>query len=365
MPTVGDVLGALEAIAPARYAFSFDKVGLQIGSRAASVSKVLVVLDCSQAAADRAVDVGAELVIAHHPLIWEPLKSINTGGGQGKIIETLVANGVSFAAAHTNWDSAPGGINDVMADLIGLQDVEVFGSDSQAQLYKVAVMVPVDGAGGLIDAMSEAGAGHIGNYDRCAFSVDGIGTFRGQEGANPAIGSVGSIEEVAESKVEMVVPEADLNKVVSALRSAHPYEEPAYDLIPLKNSGGHPAGRVGNLGDSMTPAEFQDHLDTCLGTRCMVWSNRSQVSRVAVVGGAATGEWRAARAAGADAFVTGEVPHHVSIEAQTSGLTIAAAGHFATENPGALELGVRLGGLVEDVEFLPFTPEAGIGGRPN
>lgn len=362
MQTVQDVLDAIEAVAPARFAFSFDRIGLQLGDPNAEVSTVVVALDPSLAAARFARASGAQMLVCHHPLIWEPLEHLRLDSFKGRIVAELVQGGIAFAAAHTNWDCAPGGINDVLAELLGLSGVTSFGSANPCERSKIVVTAPKGTEDALIDAMSARGAGLIGLYERCAFVGDGTGTFRGLPGSSPMVGESGSVESVPESRIEMCCSQERVDGVVDALVSAHPYEEPAYDVYALRTGMGQPAGRIGSLSTPMSLESFVAHLDRALDTRTLLCRGSSdEVRRVAVVGGAAADEWKAALDAGADAFVTGEAPHHVMVEASECGLGIAACGHYATENPGTMRLAESLRGAFE---VLSFEPLAGASGRP-
>ena len=364
--TVRDVLDALEQIAPARFALADERIGLQVGEPSGEVRRVVVSLDPSMAAARFARESEAQMLVCHHPLIWEPLPHLRYDSYKGRVVRELVSAGVAFAAAHTNWDCAPGGVNDVLASLIGLSEVSAFGSASPRSLFKVVVTTPCGTEDVLIDAMASAGAGAIGLYERCSWMTEGTGSFRALEGADPTLGSVGELETVREMRIEMVCPAESVEEVRLALVDAHTYEEPAYDFYPLRSLTGEIGriGRIGSLASAMSPEEFRLHLDKVLDTHTLLCSAPDLVvKRVGVVGGAAADEWSAALEAGADALVTGEVPHHVMVEASESGMAIAASGHYATENPGIM----RLAELLDDAlsaDVVTYRPKAGRSGRP-
>lgn len=365
MPTVRDVLTAVELLAPPQYGFSFDHIGLQIGDPNTIVTGITTTLDCTEEAIEFANSTGSNVIVAHHPVIWEPLKAVRSDDPKGALISLLVLSGISVIAAHTNWDCAPGGINDTLAIKLGLNNVIPFGSQSESPAYKLVTYVPPDSATEMIDALTFAGAGKIGLYERCAFFSNGTGTFRGMNGSNPVIGEPHKIQETAESRLEMVVPSTALDRVVSALRSCHPYEEPAYYVVPVKNSNGYPICRIGQLVESMAANHFVKYIDQCLDTKCTSWGNEhSKIKSVAVVGGAADGEWQAAIAAGADAYITGEIKHHVAIEASHEGLLMVQAGHFATEHPGMVAMADKLKSCFDTFGVQSFSPEPGFGGRP-
>lgn len=365
MISVGDVLEALERIAPSRFAYSEDRVGLQVGSRNASVSRAVVTMDQSQGAIAHAAELGAELIISHHPVIWEPLATVVDSDHNQFAVQELIRYGINSAAAHTNWDAARGGVNDTLADRLGLQDVTSFGSGAAVESMKMVVFAPEASTPRIIDAASEAGAGKIGAYRRCAFVNSGQGTFVAKAYAKPAVGQAGKLETVDEYRIEMVVPIELRRQIEAAVRKAHPYESPAVDFYHRAPGVEQPIGRIGSLEASLELHEFARRVDELLGTRCQAWgSARQRVTKVAVVGGAADGEWKAAMAAGADVFVTGEVRQHVALGASESELAMVAAGHFATEHPGCVALCERLADAIPDIDWHLFEPAPGLNGRP-
>jgi dinuclear metal center YbgI/SA1388 family protein len=365
MAKVQDVLAALESIAPTRYAFGFDKVGLQVGDPNQNVERAVVSLDRSLGAVAFAAEAKAQLLVAHHPLIFRPLDTVDTRSHEGRTVVELIRNGTSFVAAHTNWDSARGGINDTLADLLELSDVTDFGHAAEVNSLKLVFFVPAHAADSVIDAVSGAGGGVIGAYARCAFANPGTGTFDAGASTNPAIGAAGERTQVDEVRVEMLVPSAKAGAVTRALVKAHPYEEPAYDLHVLRGNPEQPAGRVGSLAAPTTLAALLETVGAKLGVRAWAWGDADRrIRRVAVVGGAADGEWVAAQRAGADVLVTGEVKQHVALEAAESGFALIAAGHYQTEHPGCATLRDRLAKALPEVDWRLFTPAPGQHGRP-
>jgi dinuclear metal center YbgI/SA1388 family protein len=317
------------------------------------------------AAAYYAAEIGAELLVCHHPLIWDPFKTVTTETHGGRTAIMLIKNNIAFAAAHTNWDSAQGGINDVLAGLLHLQDLKPFGYAASVSNLKLVVFVPASGVDGVIDAASAAGAGVIGLYRRCAFSSEGVGTFLAEEGANPVVGKKGQVEKVDEVRVEMVLPSGLKAKVASAVSNAHPYEEPAFDFYQLADTEEQPAGRIGRLATPVSLRQFVANVDAALATVSLAWGDPDRlISQVAVCGGAADEEWVSAQASGADAFVSGEIRQHIGLEASESGFAVVAAGHYATEHPGSAALCEALKLRVTDVEWNVFEPLPGFAGRP-
>lgn len=365
MASVQTVLDKLEEIAPTRHAFSWDKIGLQVGDRSKPVIRATVALDRSLAAIQQAKSQGAQLLLTHHPLIFDPIKSVTSDTYEGRAIQALIQSDIAHIAAHTNWDAAKGGINDTLCQLLGIANVTSFGSGAGAENLLLVTYVPVQVLDEVIDACSSAGAGMIGNYRRCGFYSLGTGTFEPTDGANPYEGKVGERALVEEYRLEMTCPSHLAAKVLKALRDAHPYEEPAFDLIPVVKGIGQPMGRVGTLAEGTNLGSFALFVDRVLDTRSLTWGDPSRgIKKVAIVGGAAEGEWRAARSMGADVLITGEVRQHVALEAAESGMAMIAAGHYATEHPGSAELCSRMASLIPDVDWSVFTPVPGEAGRP-
>lgn len=365
MAKVRDILQALERAAPTRFAFDYDKVGLQVGDESQDVRRAVVSLDRSLAAVECCIEKGAEMLVAHHPLIFRPLDTVTTRSHVGRTILKLAAHNIAFAAAHTNWDAARSGVNDRLAEILGLRELREFGAAAGVEQVKLVFFCPSEAANEVIDACSEVGAGHIGLYRRCAFMNPGTGSFLGEEGSRPAIGVAGEIEEVEEMRVEMVLPPSRQQAVVNAIRRTHPYEEPAFDLYPLAPKAEMRIGRIGDLETPVPLSRFAQAVDAALDSQGMAWGDPHQtVNAVAVVGGAACDEWRSAQNAGADVLVTGEVKQHNALEAAESGFALIAAGHYATEQPGAEALKNRLAGELPEIEWICFAPPKGFAGRP-
>jgi dinuclear metal center YbgI/SA1388 family protein len=365
MATVRDVLAALEQIAPQRYALTSDRIGLQVGDLDQRVTTAVVGLDRSLGAVQYAADLHADLLLTHHPLIFSPLASVDTRSHDGRTVVKLLRQGTSFIAAHTNWDAAQGGINDTLAELLGLTNIASFGMCAEVPQFKLVFTCPPDSVEQVIDAASEAGAGIIGAYSRCAFSSTGLGEFTGDESTNPAVGQRGRQERVEETRVEMVLREANAKAVLRAARKAHPYEEPALDLFVLQGLNEQPLGRVGTLPTPISLGEFASLVDRNLAVRCWTWGDpAAKIKKVAVMGGAADGAWMDAQRAGADVLLTGEVKQQNGLEASESGMPLIAAGHYQTEHPGSAALSVRMQTAMPEIDWRLYVPPAGQHGRP-
>lgn len=333
---VDRIIQWMEEWAPRRLAAGWDRVGLQVGDPRQRVKGILVALDLTDPVIEEAETLGAGLIITHHPPLFKPLETLRWDLAAGARLRRLAAAGISVYASHTNLDTAEGGVNDILADALGLVDREPLLRSGEEALYKVAVFVPEDHADNVRNALSAAGAGWIGNYSHCTFQAPGTGTFLPREGSDPFIGAVGRLERVAEVRLETVVPEPLLRRALRAMIDAHPYEEVAYDVYRLANEGRvYGIGRLGRLPEAVRLDEFAVRVRrVTAGSGLRVLGDPAKtVRKVAVLGGAG-GEY-VGRAAdrGADVFVTAEVKHHQGLEALDRGLAVIDAGHFGTERP--------------------------------
>ena len=365
MPTVGDLLDALDEIAPSHLAYADDPIGLHVGRKSDVFERALVALDVTPAAIEHAASMSAGVIVAHHPPIYHPLKNIAGDSLDVQVVRGSVKHGIALIAAHTNWDAAEGGVNDTLASLLSLAEVEPFGNDLPARELKLSVFVPVGEAQRLIDVLAAAGAGGMGLYRRCAFFAAGTGTFEPQEGASPSVGEVGEREQVEEMRVEMRVPEHFRKAVEKALREAHPYEEPAYDFFRVEAP---PAslGRMGKLPGPVPFGELRSYVDRALGSRCELFGKlERKVSAIGVVGGAGGDYWMRAKSAGCDALITGECAHHQGRDAAETGFCIIEAGHYHTEHPGMVALCDRLKEAIPAASFEVYEPAKGRCGRPD
>ena len=353
--SVGQILSRVHALAPPELAESWDNVGLLIGNPAEPVTRVLTALDASAGVLDQAAACGAELLVAHHPLIFSGLKRLVEDGGTTTLVRRLIRDGRSLIAAHTNLDRAPRGLNTHVAALLGLREAKPLVPSDTRPLLKLVIYVPEDYVDTVRDAVSAAGAGHIGNYSDCTFGTPGTGTFCPLAGTTPFIGTQGTLEKVAEVRLETVVPKARLAAVLGAMQAAHPYEEVAYDLLPLENRWpGAGLGRVGELDAPTTAGGFLARVAATLGVPHpgLIGDPDRPVARVTLCTGAGGDFYDAARRAGADLYLTGEVKHHQALLARQGGPVIIDAGHFATERPAAGLLAEYLAGEFSELTVL-------------
>lgn len=329
-PSGQEVIQVFERFAPKSLAMEGDKIGLQIGTLQKPIKKIMVTLDVLEEVVDEAIKEQVDLIIAHHPVIYNPLKTVITDNPAGRIVAKCLKHDITVYAAHTNLDVAIGGINDLLAEALGLENTELLVPTYEDSLKKLAVYVPEDHAEELRNALGNAGVGSIGNYSYCTFNSSGTGTFLPNDGANPFIGENGKLERVPEIKIESIFPASIQNKVISALLKVHPYEEPAYDVYPLDNKGQSLGlGRIGLLKNEMTLKEFAEHVKSSLDVSAVrvVGNLDATVLKVAVLGGDGNKFWSKAKFKGADVYVTGDIYYHVAHDAMMEGLNMVDPGH--------------------------------------
>ena len=327
--TAGDYYNAVDAFAPFSLAESWDNVGLLIGSPETPVQGALIALDATIPVLEEAGKMGARLVITHHPIIFSGIKSIPAHSP----VYRAIKDGTPVLCAHTNLDIATGGVNDQLARRLGLDAAEILETTKATPYRKVIVYAPHERAEAVYEAMTNAGAGSQGAYAGAAFFSGGEGRFLPLAGANPAIGGVGRLEKVPETRIEMLVSPGDLEAVIGAMRAAHPYEEPAFDILETHFDRQRQGfGRVGNLKEPLSPEKFAAHVRERLGLRgvkCVL--GREEISRVAACGGAGAHLLEQAKKMGAQALVSGDAKHSQFLQAQELGITLIDAGHYSTE----------------------------------
>lgn len=343
------IVKLIEERYPPSLAAAWDNVGFQVGNPNSAVNKILVALEVTPAVVQEAIDVNADLIICHHPLIFEPLKRLTESSPVEVMIRKLTAARIGVYVAHTNADAAPGGSVDALLESLGLERVETMGDVFSEPLFKLAVYVPVTHVEIVSKALFESGAGHLGSYAECSFSYPGTGTFLPMEGAQPAIGSVGVRERVEETKIEVLVRQNQVRETLKSMLDAHPYEVPAYDLWPLKAPEqvfgfGAVAVAASDAGQNLNLAQWATKVKAALnapGTR-MVGAPEVPVHRIAVVPGAGASFYKEAAAAGCDLLITGDVKYHDAQGALALGVHLIDAGHCETELPFVSRMAARL-----------------------
>ncbi|GGI08366.1 Nif3-like dinuclear metal center hexameric protein [Egicoccus halophilus] len=335
--TVGDWLALLHERYPPAEAMRWDAVGLQVGDPAWPVARVLVSLDVTGAVVAEAAREPDTLVVAHHPLLFRPLTALTPATASGRTALAAARVGVAVAAAHTNLDVARdgAGTSDPVVRALGLRDVRPLTTElREADELKLVTFVPPEALDRVLDAVTAAGAGRIGDYERCSFRMRGTGTFRPLPGSDPYSGEgVGRDAAEEEWRLEVVLPRRRAGAVVAALHAAHPYEQAAYDLHPLLAGAEVGLGRVGVLQETTSLEALAAIVRERLPAPHLRYAGDPDrpVRTVAVVGGAGDGHLGDALRAGADVYVTGDLRHHVTLDALEQGLALIDAGHHATE----------------------------------
>jgi len=342
MTTVGDIRSILDTAYPPALAESWDAVGLICGDPADEVRKVAFALDCTQAVADEAVRLGAQMLVVHHPLLMRGVTSVAADTPKGRVIHTLIRGGVALFAAHTNADSARPGVNDRLAELIGIEPGRPILPKSGGGVDKWGVHVPPSDVDTVKKALFDAGAGEIGNYRDCAFDIEGTGQFTPVEGADPTDGEIGQTYRAAEVRVEFVAPARLRRPLIDALRASHPYEEPAFDILEMADTTDTAdalgLGRIGELPEPMTLREFTQQVADALPVT--EWGVRAAgdpdavVQKVAVSSGSGDSFLDAVRGLGVDVYVTSDLRHHpVDEYLRAGGPPVIDTAHWASEFP--------------------------------
>lgn len=336
MTTVAEAVTFLRKLAPLALAEEWDNVGLLVGDTGADLRGVMTCLTLTPDIADEAIARGAGLIVAHHPVLFRPVQRLTTDTPEGRMLLRLISERVAVYSAHTAYDSAQDGINQQLAELFGLRNTSFLRAKPFGEVVKIVTFVPEADLEKVQRAQWDAGAGHIGAYSECSFYMPGTGTFHGSQETNPAVGRAGQFERVSEIKLETICPAEYVEKVMEAIKDAHPYEEPAVDVIPLKllpaTTG---SGRYGDLPAPLSLAEFNAYVKQRLriGHLQFVGEASARIERVGIACGSAAEFLRDARRLGCQALVTGEARFHACLEAREAGIALVLAGHYATERP--------------------------------
>ena len=359
MARVGDWIEALESFYDPSWAEDWDAVGLVTGDPDASAEEALFAIDPVEATVEEAVRRGVRLLVTHHPLLLRGVHGVPVTDYKGRLVDRLIREGIALYVAHTNADVASPGVSDALAGALGVRDVRPLAPGPPDDAAKIVVYVPPDAADAVIDAMAAAGAGAIGEYTRCAWWTEGTGTFEASPRANPTVGAPGERTSTPERRVELVVPLRRVAGVIRALLAAHPYEEPAYDVVPVLLPHDRGLGRIGELAAPATLGEFAAAVAAALpssGNPVRVSGDPDRpVRRVAVCGGAGGDLVDTARRAGADVYVTADLRHHPVSEARERGLALIDAGHWASEQPWLADAAGRVANRVGGVRAVVST----------
>ena len=332
MLKIQSITDCLEQWAPPSLALSYDNCGLLIGDPNQLVKKALVSLDVTEGVVQEAIDQQANLIIAHHPIIFKGLRSIRPTTDSQRAIILAIKHDIAIYAIHTNLDRVDDGVNKALADRLNLSNRSVL--EEASNLYKLITFVPTKDLQVVRNALFSIGAGSIGEYKKTSFVSSGVGSFQGSASSNPSIGKAGEFTEVEEEKLEVLLTDTLLSSALKTLQEYHPYEEVAYDIVPLRNKNqNHGSGMIGELREPLSPDDFIQYLTNHLGLQLVRHSPliKSKIKRVAICGGAGFDLLKNARQKGADAYVTADLKYHDFFEADSS-LLLCDIGHYESEH---------------------------------
>ena len=329
---VRSVCEFIEEVAPLALQESYDNAGLLIGDPQMDVTAVLVTIDITEEVIQEAIEHNCNLIISHHPLIFSGLKRITGQNLVQRCVALAIKNDIAIYAAHTNLDNVLSGVSGKIASKIGLKNLSILQPKSKG-LLKLITFAPQLHAFAVRQAMFDAGAGSIGNYDSCSYNMEGFGTFRANENAKPFVGEVDKLHSESEMRIEVILPAYNKSKVLKALVETHPYEEPAFDIVELANSWETVgAGIVGELEQEEDATAFLNRIKTIFNVPTIRHTqlNKNTVKRVALCGGAGSSFLSDAIAANADVYISGDFKYHEFFDAENR-IIIADIGHFESE----------------------------------
>jgi dinuclear metal center YbgI/SA1388 family protein len=329
---ISQVIETLEDFAPLALQDSFDNSGLQVGDVSQKLTGILLCLDVTEEILDEAIELGYNLIVSHHPLLFKPIKTLTGSTYIERCVIKACRHNLVIYASHTNLDNAFGGVNFRLAGKIGLQNLNVL-SPKKNSLLKLVTFVPEAQAEAVRNALFDVGVGHIGNYASCSFNVSGSGTFKAREGANPFVGNINELHTESEVRIETILPTFKKSAVLRTLLAIHPYEEPAYDFYPLENSWHRTgSGIVGELPSSEDEESFLQKLKTLFNLDCLKHSpfTGKRILKVALCGGSGAFLIPDAIHSGADVFITGEARYNDYLDVENR-ILLAVIGHYESE----------------------------------
>jgi dinuclear metal center YbgI/SA1388 family protein len=361
MPHVSDICRFLEAFAPTRTAAEWDNVGLLLGEASDSVDRVLTCLTVTPNVVAEAVRERVQLIVTHHPILFRGAKKLSSETSEGRLLLPLMKVGIAVYSPHTAFDNCRNGINDSIAQQLGLSNIVPLRRAEPVKQVKLVVFVPEQDRGKVTDAIFGAGGGKIGAYEQCSFRIPGTGTFFGTENTNPAVGQKGQREEVAEVRLEVILPESALSAVLRAMRSAHSYEEPAFDVYPLigdRKSVRDGEGRLGECQPTQLDELARKLKQNLNASGVQVCGSLSRgVRKIAIACGAAGEFLSDAIREKADVFITGEMRFHDLLRAEASDIALLLPGHYATERPAVEALAEKLSSGLPGLHVFPSQDE--------
>lgn len=342
---LADLAARVETLAPSRLAEPWDNVGLQVGDPARAVRRVMTCLEVTAPTLAEARRGRADAIVAHHPLIFHPLKTVLESNPAERLVAELIRSRIGLIVAHTNLDAASWGTNHVLAEACGLRVIGPLEARAPDPTYKFVIFAPEGHEGKIIEAVAKGGGGEIGAYTHCTFRSPGTGTFLGGAGANPFIGQAGRLEEAGELRIEALVPAARRDSVLKEVLAVHPYEEPAYEFYVLAPSASaYGLGCVAEPPAPILAREFAGAVKRKLKLRRVRLSgpDGKKIRRVAICTGSGGSFLARAASQGADALLTGEANYHHGIEAHQRGIAMIEIGHYESERIIAVPLARQL-----------------------
>ena len=332
MTKINEIVQVLDKFAPPMYSEDYDNVGLLVGDRNAEVNSVLITLDITEQIIDEAIKTGANLIVAHHPIIFRGLKKLTGANEVERVVMMAIKNDIAIYAGHTNFDNIDGGVNSKICSKLNLQNCRNLDPKPD-NLLKLVVFIPETHLEKFRNAVFMAGAGHIGNYDRTSYNIEGIGTFRGNENSKPFIGKKEEMSFEREIRFETIFPAHLQGAVISAVLNNHPYEEVAYDIYPIKNKYQNVGtGMIGTLPNQLSETEFLALVKETFNVKCIKHTNLKgeKIKKVAVCGGSCSFMISKAMSKNADAFITADVKYHEFFDVENK-LFLLDIGHYESE----------------------------------
>ncbi|PKQ69698.1 Nif3-like dinuclear metal center hexameric protein [Raineya orbicola] len=329
---IREVINLLEGFAPTIYQESYDNAGLIYGNLEANITGILISLDITEAILDEAIRANCNLIVAHHPIVFKPLKTFTGKNYVERVLIKAIRQNIALYAIHTNLDNVQNGVSFHIASILGLKNIKVLAPTTQ-NLYKLTTFCPPDYAQKVLEALWQAGAGQIGNYQDCSFRLEGMGTYRPNEKANPFAGTQGYLEQAPETRLEVILPAHAKNDIFKALRKAHPYEEIAYYLHLLENENQEiGAGAIGMLENPMTEKDFLGYLKEKMNLKVIKHTALlgKPIQKVALCGGSGFFLLKKAIAQKADVFITADIKYHEFFDADGQ-ILLADIGHYESE----------------------------------
>jgi len=328
---IKEIVDALERFAPLPLQDGFDNAGLQVGLTDAEATGALLCLDVTEAVIDEAIELGFNVIVSHHPLLFYGMKTLTGKNYVERCVIKAVQHGIVLYAAHTNLDNAPNGVNFKIAEKLGLRQIRIL-EPKRDFLLKLVTFVPRNQADQVRKALFEAGCGCIGNYDSCSFNLNGTGTFKAGKETHPYCGEIGEMHKEDEVRIETILPKYLTGRVIHSLIESHPYEEPAYDLYPLSNEWSQVgSGIIGEYDEPLTKDEFLSQVKRIFEVECVRYNNwQGKIQKVALCGGAGAFLIEKAVAENADAFLTGEIKYHEFFGHEKE-ILLTEIGHFESE----------------------------------